>query len=648
MKPPGGNEIWTPPRLRARLAALKGVAPAPGCYVIWRSTVRPNAPEVSFYELPEEPVRRDEAGFERWLLERKLAAAERLSVSVLVIREQLDDAGLMREGVLERRRGGVDGPYYGNVARVEFTGAARLVRRYRALRDGRLAELPAADDPGAGVSPAEPDAESYAGEDAAVHGYLGPDAVIVDRRPPSLFEDLLGLSVIIHARRRDGVEIGCGVGWHGGMAFVLAAGFPRHGGNLVPPPDLDSAVEAAVVARNLIRHETRLDEQGFCVIARVRGQPSLVTIRLDATGTRVEPYAPGRVTSANDDQRRWMTYAETYEARTILDSWRNGDSDEIAVLTIDPDQEAWLHVIDADGIETSRQSDNTAGAAVLYRERINPPEDLAPEIGPAPEFAAPEPEVTVFEAPAFEAPADSLLAKALAWTRADSLLSTAIAEPLPVPRAALVRLIEPLTELNASFSLASLHRLIARIEAGGVRPEALAAALDDLAARLRDELALTRIVTLSSTGFAPDGEPPFGPLVEQHFPSAAYDIEEAVRCLALRRSTASVSHAAKVMRFGLRSLEHLLSLPNLTALSWARMLTAVRGMAGDDRDLAEALTRVRRAWRAPGLTPAGRYSEEEAEAVLAAVAAFMRLVAARLDAADEVPGDQRQESVGTV
>src|ERR1700679_2632611 len=130
MKPPGENDIWTPPRLRARLAALKGLAPAPSCYVIWRATAKGAAPEASFYELPGElpgeTVRRDEAAFEQWLSGRKLAGAERLSVSVLVIREQLDEAGLVREGVLERRRGAADGPYYGNVARVEFTGAAKL------------------------------------------------------------------------------------------------------------------------------------------------------------------------------------------------------------------------------------------------------------------------------------------------------------------------------------------------------------------------------------------------------------------------------------------------------------------------------------------------------------------------------------------
>jgi hypothetical protein len=335
-----------------------------------------------------------------------------------------------------------------------------------------------------------------------------------------------------------------------------------------------------------------------------------------------------------------MTYAETYEARTILDSWRNGDGDEIAVLTIDPDQEAWLHVIDADGIEASRRPENEAAAAVLYRERINPPDEPAKPGAPA--VRTDQRSAVHRTEPGFEAPADTLLAAALAWSRATSILTAAIADSgagvQGVPHGAveqLTELIEPLTILHAGFSIGSLRRLIAQTEAGDMTAESFAAALDELVARLRDELALIRIVTLAPTRFAPDGEPPFGPLVEQHFPGAGYDIEEAVRCLALRRPTASVSHAMKVMRHGLQAVEPLASTRHLADLSWARMIAAVRSASGGQRDLVEALTRVRRVWRTPGLAPADRYSEEEAEAVLTAVAAFMRVIAARQEEAGE-------------
>ena len=681
----GENDIWTAPQLAARLAALKGVAPAPTCHVIYRATMGAatgaDQRDVSGYVLPGEAERRDEAFFGQWLRDRALAGVERLSVSVLVIRETLDAAGLVREGVLERRRGGVDGPPHGKAARVEFTGAAQCVRQYQALRDGRLVEVPMEQDADAQAVPDDPDAMGFAGEDAAVHAFLGGDALILDRRSPTLFEDMLGLSGIVHARRADGRVAGCGVGWHGTMAFVLAAAFPRMGARLLPPPGLAAAVEEAVRTRGLIAHETRLDERGFCVIAQEGGnqegggqegggqkERTLVALRWDGTGARIEAYVPGQVTGITEDQRRWISYAETYEARTILDSWHDADGDEIAVLTLDPDGEAWRHIVDSDGIEISRRSDNEAAAAVLYREQLRPPPMAEPPAQtPAREGAAPEQ----------PAPADSLLTRLRAYGRVMALLRAAAAACAAsgapggdqsgdqtgertgdrasagtagggktsgdgVPRAALDplrALPEPLAVLHAVFSAGSLHRLMRQAETGAMTAHAFATALEDLVTRLRDELALTRIVVLPSAPRPPDDEPPFGAMVEAHFPAAIYDIEEAVHCLALRRTTASVLHAMKVMRHGLRGIESLLKTPKLTELPWSRQIATVRAVPGAHRGLAEALTRVRRVWRAPGLMPADKYTEEEAEAVLEAVAVFMRALAAGFEARGEPPGD---------
>lgn len=641
----GDNTVWSPSRLRTQLAAQKGLAPAPNCYVIWRATTQPGKPDLGGYELSGEPGRHDEAAFERWLMERDLAGAERLSVSVLVIREQLDEMGLVRECVLERRRGAAEGPYYGNVARVEFTGAAGRVQRYRAARDGRLLRLPAHDETGV-APPTEPvDADAFAGEDAALHAYLGGDATIVDRRTPTLYEDLIGLSGIIHARRRDGSEIGYGVGWHGGIAYVLAADFPRDGKQLAPPPDLEAAVAEAVRSRNLIRLETRRDDRGFSVIARERGRPNLVTIRLDGPEVDIAPYTPGRTAAANADQRRWMAYAETYESRTVLDSWPDGDDGEIAVVTMDQDHEAWRHQIDADGIELSRHADNQAAAAVLFRERVA--QDANSEAASAMAAdAVPEQLADPVDAiPDVTVPADSLLTKVLAWSRVTAQLRSAIAATpagegsgrhvSPVVLDQLNGLIPSLLVLHANFTAGSLNRLIALARSGSITTGGFAAALGEVLARLRDELALTRNVTLPNLAGPPDGEPPFGPLVELHFPTATYDIEEAVYCLALRRPTAAVLHAMKVMRRGLEGIASLLATPKLTELSWSRVIATVRAAAGHQEDLIEPLVRVRRAWRGPGLVPADKYTEAEAEAVLDAVAAFMRAVAARFDTSGE-------------
>jgi hypothetical protein len=646
----GENNIWSPSRLRTQLAAQKGLAPAPNCYIVWRATTQPGTPDLGGYELPGEPGRQNEAAFERWLIERDLAGPERLSVSVLVIREQLDAVGLLQEGVLERRRGGAEGPYYGNVARVEFTGAAKRVQRYRAARDGRLLRLAAEDDTGVAAATEAVDADAFVGEDAAVHAYLGDTAVILDRRTPTLFEDLIGLSGVIHARRPDGIEIGCGVGWHGGIAYVIAAEFPRDSRPLAPPPDLEAAVADAIRSRDLIRLETRLDDLGFCVIARERGRPNLVTIRLDGTSAHITPYTAGRTAAANADQRRWMTYAETYEQRTVLDSWRDGDGDEIAVVTIDQDQEAWQHMIDADGIELSRAPDNEAAAAVLFRESVaHRGGDAVAASEMAADAAADRIADAIDAAADASVPADSLLTKVLAWSRVTTQLRSAIAVTSAehaggriVPSIVLDQLsalTPPLGALHANFTAGSLNRLIAQARSGAITTAGFAAALGEILARLRDELALTRNVTVANMAGKPDGEPPFGPLVELHFPVAIYDIEEAVYCLALRRPTAAVLHAMKVMRHGLEGVAQLLGTAKLTELTWARLIATVRAAAGHQEDLIETLVRVRRTWRGPGLLPADKYTEAEAEAVLDAVAAFMRALAARFEAPGEAAAE---------
>src|SRR3984957_6054233 len=469
MKRPGEHGIWTAARLRARLAALRGGAPAPRLYVIWRATARPNGLEYAGDELPGQSRRQNAAAFDRYLLERDLAGANRFTVSVLVIGEQLDGSGLLRECVLERRRGAFDGPYFGNVARVEFVGAAAQARRYRALPDGRLAELPAGEPQ---PDPPAADDVDFSGDDAAVRAALGSDVVIVDRRTPSLAEDLAGLSAVIHARRVDGEEVGCGIGWHGDIAFVLQAEFRRLGGPVSVPRGLEDELEAELAARGLIRYETRLDARGFCVIARARGERTLVAMRMDGPNFHVEPYDPGRTAAANEDQRRWMNYAENYEPRTIRDAWPPGDGETVAVPTIDPDQEARLHTIDADGVETARVADNAAAAAVLYREQINPPADLiAPEATALADLGAAgiADHGAGFAIEYETAPPESLLAKVLAWSRVTALLDALTDElahgateyqAVSATREQLHALLEPLAVLRADFAAGSLRRLI--------------------------------------------------------------------------------------------------------------------------------------------------------------------------------------------
>jgi hypothetical protein len=140
---------------------------------------------------------------------------------------------------------------------------------------------------------------------------------------------------------------------------------------------------------------------------------------------------------------------------------------------------------------------------------------------------------------------------------------------------------------------------------------------------------------------------PFGDAVEAQFPAAAYDIDEASHCVALRRPTASVMHCLRVLEHGLRAhaLWRGIVDPSPSAgRRWRSLLTDLR-RAEPDPDLLAALDTVRRAWRGATLEVAAKYTEEEAERILHAVESFMRCLAERCDEAGE-PADHPDD--GTI
>jgi hypothetical protein len=104
-------EIWSEAQVAARFDALKRSAPALLSYVIFRCTTTASGTETSAYRLPGQDGPQATRSFEDWLIRHRLAAADRLGVSVLVIRETLDTGGAIRDCTLERRHGGVAGPF---------------------------------------------------------------------------------------------------------------------------------------------------------------------------------------------------------------------------------------------------------------------------------------------------------------------------------------------------------------------------------------------------------------------------------------------------------------------------------------------------------------------------------------------------------
>lgn len=638
----GRGRDWDGPQLAARLAALKGVAPEPVEFVIWRVTALPDGQETQVFHVADEPCSLRQAELPQWLARHRLRGADRLALAVLVVRETLDAAGLIRECTLERRRGAVDGPLYGDPARVEFSGPARMVRFYRVARDGRLIEVAGTTD----TLPARRHAsQHFAGEQAALRARFGPAARMIDAREPTLFETMVGLDSILHVRLPDGSEVGCGIGWHGPVPFVLPAAFPRFSTSLALSAEHEAAVQATLARDNLVRHETRLDHHGLAVLTRRRGSGQLFLLRADGGTVTVEPYAAAPDKVASDDQARWMRYAETYEHLAMLDAWRDGDSDDLLVVTGEASGQVWRHHIDPDGVETWRKPDAEAAAGLLYREQMAPGTLAAADaaavsvVGPAPLAPLSEPDEDE------EVPADSLLAKVEAYVAALAALrgardALAGAVPLGAALEYLRLLPTALETLEAVQAEAEARRLLRQAAGERIRPARLAAALTRLEANLPGELAAIRLVTLTPSQWRHLVDPaPFGMAVDNGLPELGYDIEEAALCLALRRPTAAAFHCMRITESGLAELGEWLGvdLPGEDR-QWSRIIALLRGVAGPDpTGIVQALEHVRHCSRGARLAPAEKYTEAEAERLFRAVAAFMAALAsfAPRDGAEE-------------
>ena len=621
MNTPGQSEDWTGAELAEWLASLQGVAPEPAEHVIARITLHADGRETERYHVADEPTPVLQEALPQWLARGRLRGADRLALAMLIIRETLDSAGLIRECSLEWRRGALDGPLWGEPARVEFLGPARMARFYRVRRDGRLAEIAATTET---LSARHLPPEHFAAEQAAIRAEFGPAARLIDAREPTLFEAMVGLDSILHVRLADGQEIGCGIGWHGPLPFVLAADFPRFGRPLLLAPENEAAVRALLVQDDLVRHETRLDAIGLGVIARRRGGDALFLLRAEAGAATAVPYEPKPADIGSQDQARWMRYAETFEHLTLLDAWQDGDSSDLLVISGDESGQIWRHHIDADGVETWRRPDETAAAGLLYREKLSPGTLAAAEAAESGPLglngieAADSPDI---------APEDSLLAKAEAYVAALSALARgqqAATGPAPLtdaipPIRALLRAAQT---LEAEHAAIEARLLLAQIENDRIRPGRLASALGRMEVRLTDELAATRLVSLTPAQWRHLVNPaPLGSAVEGAFPEAAYDIEEAALCLAYRRPSAAAFHCIRIVEAGLAALG---SSWKTEERQWGRIMARLRGAESPGQAaLLAALEQVRRCCRSARLAPAEKYTETEAERLFRAVGVFM-------------------------
>jgi hypothetical protein len=138
----------------------------------------------------------------------------------------------------------------------------------------------------------------------------------------------------------------------------------------------------------------------------------------------------------------------------------------------------------------------------------------------------------------------------------------------------------------------------------------------------------------------------FGAEVQEAFPSTAYDIQEAGKCLALHRNTAAVCHLMRTLEIGLRVLAIALKVKfenkpwNYVIEVADKRLSKTRGQnrkprnwKANEKFYSEAIAHFRflkDAWRNYSMHVYERYDEDQAEGIFTHTKAFMRELATKL------------------
>ena len=167
--------------------------------------------------------------------------------------------------------------------------------------------------------------------------------------------------------------------------------------------------------------------------------------------------------------------------------------------------------------------------------------------------------------------------------------------------------------------------------------------------RLVDELQARKIFVIQqelSSYYAAAGINLFGPTVEDAFHSASFDIDEAGKCHAFRRSTACVFHLMRVLEIGLGVFARRFMVPS-DHTNWHNIIEgiekAVRGMGADPNrgadwkeqqeffsQAASHFMVLKDAWRNYTAHARGKYTVDEAGVIFINVRAFMQKLATRL------------------
>lgn len=183
--------------------------------------------------------------------------------------------------------------------------------------------------------------------------------------------------------------------------------------------------------------------------------------------------------------------------------------------------------------------------------------------------------------------------------------------------------------------------------------EALEKHAQDVSRTLRRELTQAKVLALSSheIGFYQPAIPLFGATFEGKFPTdGAFELDEAAKCLALGRPTAAVFHLMRVMEIGIKALAACLGIPDPVKPA-ERNWSLILGKIMDDgikvkwpnaaarmvpecvamEQLHASLDAVKNPFRNTTMHVESKFTDSEAQHILALVKGFMMRLADRMD-----------------
>ncbi|MBN8979786.1 MAG: hypothetical protein J0I29_00710, partial [Rhizobiales bacterium] len=215
----------------------------------------------------------------------------------------------------------------------------------------------------------------------------------------------------------------------------------------------------------------------------------------------------------------------------------------------------------------------------------------------------------------------------------DALMLAVMGKEVPLAKAygdsiegAVRALIESLlTRMSFPSVIAQSNRLSNALK-NNAGPKEVKGILKELKTRLLDELNERLFLYVKPESVHFYNQPMLmGKDVNERFPQAIDDIEEAGKCLALGQGTACVLHTMRVLEVGLKALAKALGIPY--APSWESYLTQIATNIGKKhkdktakwkrdekfyRDLSGDLLIVKQVWRNPTMHVDRKYSAEEA------------------------------------